>query len=243
MSDTQSNEPQEVSNRASDGTGDKVDKADKVDKTLARKEAEAARQEAIAAAAQERTEAQEKNLSNLIANAKDTPLSLARFDWASIQAYFQPLNVLLYLFAAGFLAFTTGSALLGAVTSLLLWTLYMSYPFAVDSKYHTRDALQSSGISSSSIYAGRLLFAFAFSLCAGSVSMLSAYIGTQFSSSELLIFPNLGIIEGFVFMMLAYWAIMLIQILLYFVFDISKIRFVGFLPLLLAIVVFGSQLI
>ena len=173
----------------------------------------------------------------------DNPLPFARLDFQTVKPYIQPVNVLLYVGAAGFLSFATGSLLLGAVAGLLLGTLYLGYPFAIDTKYESHEIYADAGISKTSLLVGRYLFSFVFSLVVAASSVFAARVGMHFTRSDLDPFPGLSILEGLGAMMLIYWVIMLIQLTFYFRFGYVKARLVGTLPLLAATAIIGSVLL
>ena len=190
-----------------------------------------------------RTAEVKERIIELAGAASDNPLSFARLDFQTVKPYIQPVNILLYIGAAGFLTFATGSPLMGAVAGLLLGTLYLGYPFAIDAKYKSHEIYADAGISKSSMLVGRYLFSFVFSLVVALSSVFAARVGMHFTRSNLNPFPGLNIYEGLGAMMLIYWVIMVIQLAFYFRFGYVKARFVGTLPLLAATAIIGSVLI
>ena len=190
-----------------------------------------------------RTEKVKERIIELAEATSDNPLSFAQLDFQTVKPYIQPVNILLYVGAAGFLTFATGSLLLGAVAGLLLGTLYLGYPFAIDTKYSSHEIYTEAGISKVSMFVGRYLFSFIFSLVVAASSVVAARVGMHFTRSDLDPFPYLSIFEGLGAMMLIYWVIMVIQLAFYFRFGYVKARLVGTLPLLAATAIIGSVLI
>ena len=189
-----------------------------------------------------RTAKVKERIVELAYATSDNPLSFAQLDFQTVKPYIQPVNVLLYIGAAGFLSFATGSLVLGTVAGLLLGTLYLGYPFAIDTKYNSHELYADTGISKTSMYVGRYLFSFVFSLVVALSSVFAARVGMHFTRSDLNPFPDLSILEGLGAMMLIYWSIMVIQLIFYFRFGYVKARLVGTLPLLAATIIIGTAL-
>ena len=219
--------------------------ADAVERDAVESSIEAAEEAEDDSATEEalRSEKVKERIIELAEATSDNPLSFAQLDFQTVKPYIQPVNILLYVGAAGFLTFATGSLLLGAVAGLLLGTLYLGYPFAIDTKYKSHEIYANASISKANMFVGRYLFSFVFSLVVAASSILAARVGMHFTRSDLDPFPYLSIFEGLGAMMLIYWVIMIIQLAFYFRFGYVKARLVGTLPLLAATAIIGSVLI
>jgi hypothetical protein len=189
-----------------------------------------------------RVEEVRKRITKLAEETSDNPLSLAKLDFETLRPYIQTINVLMYLGAAGFLAFTTGSLILGALAGLLLGTLYIGYPFAIDEKYERRALYLRLGLRSSSLVLGRYLFSLLFTFVVAVTSAIFAFIGHHFSQAGMQLFPELGTADALLLVLFSYWIIMAIQLMLYFRYGFSKARLVGTLPMIAAIVAVAYSL-
>lgn len=175
-----------------------------------------------------------ERITELAAATKDTALSCAALDFKIMKPYIQPLNLLLYAAAAGFLSFTAGNVFFGFLAGFLLGTLYLSYPFAIRDKYETDKLFADAGLSPQSVVAGRYLFSLGFSLIVALASIVLASVGVQFARSLEPISLVPGIAAGshgvMTSLILLYLILILVQMPFYFRLGFVGARFIGLLP-------------
>jgi len=161
-------------------------------------------------------------------------------DFKTIKPYLTGINMLVYGAVAMFLSLvSTGEMSLGI--GVMLGTLFISYPFAIGEKSNLDALYVILSVNRKTVVLGRYLFAFLLNLCAVAFSFVFAMFGV-FGTRLADSFQNGG--GGSLSLILVMTALLLliqsIQLPIFFKFGYTKAKFLGILPFVVFMVVYGT---
>jgi len=163
-------------------------------------------------------------------------LSFLRRELLIIKPHVRPLDLLLYAGVAFFLAFLTGNAYSGAVAGMLLGTLFVGYPFALDERDQIDEKYAAVGFSDRTIVTGRYLYMIDGSLLVALAAIVISLIGVSFSrvaDTSPFVLLSQGSVGTMLLMAACLVLLLLIQLPIYFYFGYKRARFLSSIPLLL----------
>ena len=175
-----------------------------------------------------------ERITALAEDTKDSAVSCAMLDFLIVRPYIGPMNIVLYIFAAGLLGFTMGNVLTGFLGGFLMGTLFLSYPFAISGKYNTPELYKSIPLSPAGIVAGRFIFSLGFATICAAGAVILAGLGASFTNSLNPIGLNTDSFGLLLVLIALFLAIVSIQLPLYFRYGFVRARYVGLIPLLTA---------
>ncbi|MCL2679896.1 MAG: ABC-2 transporter permease [Coriobacteriia bacterium] len=167
-------------------------------------------------------------------------LAFIRLEISLIRPYIRPFDLLLYGGVAFFLSFTTGNLFSGAFAGMLLGTLLISYPFALDQRDQTSERYTSEGFSPQTVVLGRYLYLTDLSMIVALAASSLALVGTLASrttgATTIASQQPSDIVWSLLLLAALLLILLYIQLPLYFHLGYVRARFFSAIPLIAAFV-------